>query len=120
MKIKNKIRTALCKFLIPDIYKHIEFLRDMKNSDIWDYDFDNYITYGDLAEKERDINYYIGQQIDEAKQEALDKISDVQDNLENDISDLRLEKSQLVTCIFKLAEKLNCEDEIHKIFREDV
>lgn len=107
MKIKNKIRTALCKFLIPDIYKHIEFLRDMKNSDIWDYD--------------------IGQQIDEAKQEALDKISDVQDNLENDIgnlendiSDLRLEKSQLLTCIFKLAEKLDCEEEIHKILREEV
>ena len=127
MKIKNKIRTALCKFLIPDIYKHIEFLRDMKNSDIWDYDFDNYITYGDLEEKERDINYDIGQQIDEAKQEALGKILDVQDNLENDIgnlendiSDLRLEKSQLLTCIFKLAEKLDCEEEIHKILREEV
>ena len=108
MKIKNKIRTALCKFLIPDIYKHIEFLRDMKNSDIWDYDFDNYITYGDLEEKERDINYDIGN--------LENDISD----LENDISDLRLEKSQLLTCIFKLAEKLDCEEEIHKILREEV
>ena len=124
MKIKNKIRTALCKFLIPDIYKHIESLRNMENSEIWDYDFDNYITYDDLEEKERDINYDIGQQIDEAKQGALDEISDIEDNLQRDIDnltedvdDLKTEKSQLLACIFKLAEKVDCEDEIHKILR---
>ena len=129
MKIKNKIRTALCKFLIPDIYKLISDIHkliqeiiEIQNSEIWDYDFDNYITYNDLEEKERDINYDISQQIGEAKQEALDEISDIEDNLQRDIDnltedvdDLKTEKSQLLACIFKLAEKVDCEEEIHKI-----
>lgn len=127
MKIKNKIRTALCKFLIPDIYKHIESLRNVENSDVWDYDFENFVSYRDLEERERDINYDIGQQIDEAKQEALDEISDIEDNLQRDIDnltedvdDLKTEKSQLLACIFKLAEKVDCEDEIHKILRGEI
>lgn len=116
MKIKNKIRTALCKFLIPDIYKLIQEIKEIKNSEIWDQDFDNYVTYSDLEED-----------IEDAKQEALDEISSIEDNLQQDIdnvtedvSDLKLEKSQLLTCIFKLAEKLDCEDEIHKLLREEI
>ena len=127
MKIKNKIRTALCKFLIPDIYKLIQEIKEIKNSEIWDHDFDNYVTYSDLEEKESDIQYEIGRDIEDAKQEALDEISSLEDNLQQDIdnvtedvSDLKLEKSQLLTCIFKLAEKLDCEDEIHKLLREEI
>lgn len=125
MKIKNKIRTALCKFLIPDIYKLISQVNLMKDNEIWNYNFNNYITYRDLEEKERDINYDIGQQIDEAKQEALDEISDVEDDLERDINelqedvdDLKIERTQLLNCIFKLSEKLNCEEDIDKILKE--
>ncbi len=125
MKIKNKIRTVLCKFLIPDTYKLVQEIQEIKN---------NYVTYGDLEEKEHDINYELGTDIEEAKQEALDEAGNIKDDLEWDISnledeintlkeevsDLKLEKSQLLTCIFKLAEKLDCEEEINKILRGEI